>query len=97
MQMSDVSVDIMSFEPASVVASRPQWVIRVEAADAPGVLSNIVASLFTLGLDVVSAEVKTSLDGRVNNQFQVIRPDHLDATTATEQLRACLTEGPPRH
>lgn len=86
-------MEIMSFQPPSLVTSRPQWVVRVEAADGPGVLSAIVACLFTLGLDVHSAEVRTGADGRVNNQFQVFRPDGLDAADAAARLKASLTKG----
>jgi len=92
--MTDVNVEVMSFEPTSVTSSRPQWVIRVTAVDAPGALSTMVGALFTLGMEVVSAEVRTTADGRVNNQFQVIKPDSLDATHAAEALKTALAKAP---
>jgi UTP:GlnB (protein PII) uridylyltransferase len=92
LRMADANVEVMSFDPPSQsgVDARRMWVIRVTAQDAPGALSTIVAALFGCHLDVVSAEVRTTADGRVNNQFQVLRPDGTTAGEVTDMLKRSL-------
>ena len=87
----DAKVEVMSFEdPASLSGRRPaSWIIDISVEDSPGLLSKMMKAMSELGLDVLSADIKTT-DGTVVNKFQVFRREGLKQQEVVDAIKAAL-------
>jgi len=84
-------VEVCAFAPDGGLVAGDQWVVSVECSDSPGMLSKIMRSITSLGLDVASADVRTSL-GHLTSQFAVSKPVAATQQAVIDELKAALAK-----
>jgi len=67
------------------------WSVQVDADDAPGLLSKLLAALAALQLDIRSADVRTAA-GRVRNSFVTTKREGLLAQGVIDALCGAMRE-----
>jgi UTP:GlnB (protein PII) uridylyltransferase len=87
----DAKVEVMSFEDPAAVSgmSRPTWIIGISVEDSPGLLSKMMKAMSELGLDVLSADIKTT-HGTGMIKFQVLRREGLKPQAVVDAIKAAL-------
>ena len=65
------------------------WAVTVDAEDAPGLLSKLLAALSELQLDIRSADVRTS-GGAIKNSFVVAKREGVLAQEVIDRIKAAL-------